>query len=121
MQGLYGGLLFVAGLSASASFVLGCFVGSKIQREVGYVIRTRAEKELLEQAKEREEIAYDRNRKAGADERITEGMNDAVEYLAKRAKTTSHPFGPPPPAPTDMPSPRSQDWAASLGTERARG
>ncbi len=121
MEGLFGGLLFLGGLSAAGTFVLGCFVGSKIQRTIGYVIKTKAEKELLDQAREREEQSYETRRLEGADERWSEAGVDAVDFLAKRKATGhAHPL-PMPPSPAEMPKAKSEDWLDRLGTNRARG
>ncbi len=121
MEALFGGLLFVAGLSGAGLFVLGCFVGSKIQRDLGYVIKTRESKELLDQAKEREEKNYEANRSQASQGRKADAGIDAVDFLAKRkAAGHAHPV-PMPPAPDDLPKPKSKDWVDSMGTERAKG
>lgn len=121
MGALEGGLLFVAGLSGAGLFVLGCFVGSKIQRSIGYVIRTRAENELLKQASEREEENYEEGRQQAAQGRMAEAGMDAVDFLARRkAVGHAHPV-PVPPAPDDLPRAKSKSFVDQMGTERAKG
>jgi len=119
---------------ASFAFVGGCFCGSWVQRSIGYVIRTRAEKELLDQASERAQKDYGMARKGAVAGIRKAHASDAMADL-ERAMRGDRPMGPPSPSPSDIGSPEElddleaaisassrepRDWVGNLGTERLR-
>jgi len=105
----------------SVAFVGGCFCGSWVQRSIGYVIRTRAEKELLDQAKEREEDNYTRRRQRDWQKRRKVNAEEAMEDL--NHVPNDSPLGDPIPSPEDIDDilPRNpHDFTTRLATERLK-
>jgi hypothetical protein len=109
------------GLLVAVAFIGGCFCGSWVQRSIGYVIRTRVDKELLDSAAEREEKSYE-NRRLG--EYQAGRTTSAEEAMANLAQTTPQtPMGPPIPSPDQLDElldAKQRDWTKNLGTERMK-
>lgn len=101
------------------AFVGGCFCGSWVQRSIGYVIRTRVENEILEQAKDREEKAYERRR---AEDYQNRRVTDAEEALLNLGQPGDNPLGPIVPSPEDLDRimDGGHDFASTLSTERLK-
>lgn len=101
------------------AFVGGCFCGSAVQRSIGYVIRTRVEKELLEQATDREEQNYEKRRAEDYRDRRNTYAEEASRNLYKRPE---NPMGPNIPSPDELDEIMGQqhDFTATMSTERMR-
>ena len=100
-----------------AAFVGGCFCGSWVQRSVGYVIRSRVEKELLDQATAREEQNYEKRRAQDYEARRYANAEEASHNLYKPPES---PLGPVIPSPEDLDEIMGDDFASRLSTERIR-
>ena len=106
----------------SVAFVGGCFCGSWVQRSIGYVIRTRAEKELLDSAAQREEKSYEHRRMADFQARRTKGAEEAMDNVGRNE--VPNPLGPHMPSPEDLDeilgASSTTDFTKGLATERMR-
>jgi hypothetical protein len=113
-----------------AAFVGGCFCGSWVQRSIGYIIRTRAEKELLDQAAERVERTVKEGR---GEDYAKRRIRDAAEALANFGEAphgSDHPLGHGLPSPGDLDDlddlldaearSNPNDFTAGLATERMK-
>ncbi len=111
----------VVAILVSAAFVGGCFCGSWVQRSIGYIIRTRAEKELLEQAKEREEANYKVRRAVDWEAGRGQAAEDAFEKFSQAP--TSNPLGPGLPSPDELDKfldAAPENFTTNLATERMK-
>lgn len=101
------------------AFVGGCFCGSWVQRSISYVIRTRLDKEILDQAKDREEQAYEKRR---ADDYQVRRKSNAEEAILNLGQPDENPLGPFVPSPDDLDEimSASHDFTATMSTERLK-
>jgi hypothetical protein len=103
----------------NTAFVFLAFkLGAKAREDVGYVIKTRAEKELLDQATEREEKDYAHRRGADYLAKVGERTKEAARNVSKKPRE-----GFPMPDPTeidDLLPNDPTDWTKALGTERMK-
>ncbi len=114
---------FVALLTVWSSllFVGGCFCGSWVQRSIGYVIKSRTEKELLDAATDRAGRDYD-------DTRLADYQENRSKQAAEAAKNVTYsvpenPLGQGFPSPDDLDramGSNPNDWTKDLSTERLR-
>ncbi len=103
------------------AFVGGCFCGSYVQRTIGYVIKTRAEKELLDQAAEREERAFEDRRIGEYQASRTVKAHEALENVSRSSPIS--PLGasiPSPEALDDLLDANPHDFTRNLSTEKMR-
>lgn len=103
------------------SFVGGCFCGSYVQRTIGYVIKTRAEKELLDQAAEREERSYEDRRIGQYQASRTVKAAEALENVSR--SSSNSPLGASIPSPDDLDGlldANPHDFTKNLSTEKMR-
>lgn len=85
------------GLAVGLIFVGGCLVGAWIQRDIGFVVKTK-------------EAAEARKKKAKEDPH-------AVPYELRDQRGIEHPKGPPPPSPESLRKKRDPlDWRKDLAT-----
>lgn len=122
------GLCFLVLFFATAIAVLlgaAAFFGSWVQRSIGYVIKTRAEDELLNQAADRERENLERQR---SQDYVNSGPDRAAEALANLtgmpAVAPDNPLGPILPSPDQLDEAMSagnpNDWTSELSTEQMK-
>lgn len=106
---------------SSLLFVGGCFCGSWIQRSIGYIIRTKTEKELLDAATERAGRGYDDARMEDYQENRAKQAADAFENVNR--SFPEGPLGAKMPSPDDLDKAMGSNpnnWTKNLSTERLR-